>query len=67
LGVGVRVLIDKDGLQRGAETIDPVTGRFENASGMLTEIWDGLNIEESNEEEFISLCHRAIEEVGRIK
>lgn len=60
--VGVRVLIDKNGFQRGAETINPLTGQFRNSTGLLSKIGDGLDVEESTEEEFTRLCHLAIEQ-----
>jgi len=50
--VGIRVFIDKEGLQRLAETINPETGQFQNSTGRLSDISDGLYVEDSTEEEF---------------
>lgn len=50
--IGIRVVIDINGYDTVAETIDPETGEVNNSSGMFKDIDEGIRVRESTEEEF---------------
>lgn len=65
--VGIRDLIDKNGLRMGSHTINPETGRSRISSGWVSGVRNGPFFEESTEEEFNRLNAERMEWVRKQK